>query len=70
MAAKPATIPDRFLIPEEAAAMLRIKHPQTLAEWRSQGRGPAYIKDGNGYVRYLESDIFAWARANRVDPAA
>lgn len=68
MAARTAVPLGRLLPPEEAAARIGIK-PDTLAHWRSQGRGPAFTKDG-GYVAYAESDIDEWARAHRVVPAA
>ena len=38
----------------------------TLANQRSQGRGPAYVKLA-GTVRYRESDIEAYEAAGRVD---
>jgi predicted site-specific integrase-resolvase len=38
---------------------------KTLANWRSQGRGPAYHKLG-GKVRYKVEDLEAWARKSRV----
>jgi excisionase family DNA binding protein len=31
----------------------------TLANWRYQGRGPAYVRFGR-HVRYREQDITAW----------
>ena len=39
----------------------------TLANQRSQGRGPAYLKIA-GRVRYRRSDIEAFERAGRVEP--
>ncbi|WP_299847737.1 helix-turn-helix domain-containing protein [uncultured Roseovarius sp.] len=38
---------------------------QTLAAWRSHGRGPAYIKMGRR-VLYRGADILNWIEANRV----
>jgi predicted DNA-binding transcriptional regulator AlpA len=38
---------------------------KTLANWRSQGRGPAYHKLG-GKVRYAVADIEDWVRKGRV----
>lgn len=43
--------------------------PQTLAKWRSEGRGPAYIKMGSRVV-YFGADLLAHRDANRVDTAA
>ena len=38
---------------------------KTLANWRSQGRGPIYYKLG-GKVRYEVSDLEDWAKKGRV----
>jgi hypothetical protein len=40
--------------------------PTTLALWRTEGRGPRYIKFGvtqQARVRYLEADVLAWEAA-------
>jgi hypothetical protein len=47
--------PDELLDANEAARLLRQK-PQTLAAWRSEGRGPEYIKIGRS-VFYQRSRI-------------
>jgi hypothetical protein len=39
---------------------------QTLASWRHQGRGPAYILSGTR-VLYRGSDLLAWLDANRIE---
>lgn len=39
--------------------------PNTLRQWRSQGRGPAYEKRGRN-VRYQRNDLDVWRNANRV----
>lgn len=49
---------------KEAAQYLG-QSPQTLRQWRTQSRGPAYLKDRRG-VRYAKSDMDAWLQANRV----
>jgi hypothetical protein len=41
---------DRLLTDEEAAPLLGVK-ASSLPAWRSQGRGPRFIKDGR-LVRY------------------
>jgi len=51
---------------EEAAAVLGVK-PTTLAAWRSQGRGPRYIKIGRSCF-YLERDLDSWIEAQAVIP--
>ena len=33
---------------------------QTLANWRSAGRGPRFIKIGDRSVRYRRTDIEKW----------
>ena len=38
----------------------------TLQNWRSQGRGPTYVKLGRSAVRYRTEDIEAFLQANRV----
>jgi hypothetical protein len=46
------------LTPPDAAAHLK-RTEKTLAQWRSQGRGPAYLKTG-GRILYRRSDLDAW----------
>ena len=50
---------DVLLIPEEAAQVMRSR-PQTLARWRSEGKGPAFVKYGRGRVFYRRADIEEW----------
>lgn len=38
---------------------------QTLARWRHEGRGPAFIKAGSR-VLYRGSDVIEWLDARRV----
>lgn len=59
---------DGLLTTEEAAERLGITADR-MAQWRSRGQGPAYIKH-KGFVRYRASDLTAWLDANRVDPTA
>lgn len=40
------------------AEMIGLKH-NTLAVWRSQGKGPIYLKIGRK-VLYKEADVMAW----------
>jgi len=51
-----------FFTSAEAAAYLRYK-ASTLAIWRSQARGPAYIK-GRGHIRYRFADLVEWANGS------
>ena len=41
----------------------------TLAHWRSEGRGPAYIKIGSR-VAYRGTDLTRWLLARTVVPVA
>ena len=41
----------------------------TLAHWRSQGRGPAFIKIG-ARVAYRGSDLNAWLEQRTIRPKA
>lgn len=62
------SIEDGLLLPEEAADYLNIKI-QTLALWRSQGRGPTYIKLGSS-VRYERSALREFVNVQRVGKVA
>ena len=48
-------------------ALLLFGRPSTLAHWRSEGRGPAYIKLGSR-VAYRGSDLNEWLAAQTVRP--
>lgn len=52
----------------EAAAMLGVS-PRTLANWRTQGIGPAFVRVGAVHSRtlYRVDDLRAWLDANRVE---
>ena len=39
----------------------------TLAHWRSEGRGPAFIKIGSR-VAYAGCDLNAWLADRRIEP--
>ena len=54
---------DTLNTPEQASEKLGLALP-TLAGWRMEGTGPAFIKMGH-FVRYTDSDIAAWLAANR-----
>ena len=67
--------PDRLFRPSDDE-LRAIATTGTLAVWRCEGRGPAYITFGNGDgtkgrggVRYLGSDLNQWlADRRRVPP--
>lgn len=50
----------------EAAELLAIDK-NTLTNWRSQNKGPQYIKQGR-MVRYRKSDVIEWIGNNTVKP--
>lgn len=54
-----------LLTPEEVAQRLRVS-VLTLANWRSAGRGPAFVKVGRT-VRYEESAIEAYLKQQTVE---
>lgn len=55
---------DESLTTEQAAAVLQ-QSKNTLRQWRSQGRGPAYEKRGRT-IRYQLSALNAWRASNVV----
>jgi len=46
---------------DEAAALLGLKNPRTLAAWRLRRCGPPYRKLGKRLVRYDADQLRAWA---------
>lgn len=59
---------DVLLSPRELAALIKIPE-ETLAQWRSRGKGPDYLRMGR-HARYRMSDIRAWLDASRVSNGA
>jgi hypothetical protein len=55
---------DELLTRPEAAGELRLTI-KTMDNWRSAGRGPAFLKLG-GRVLYPRSELEAFKRASRV----
>ncbi|MFZ5564615.1 MAG: helix-turn-helix transcriptional regulator [Thermodesulfobacteriota bacterium] len=56
----------KLLTTVEAAEFLRIK-PNTVEVWRTQGRGPRFVKLG-GAVRYRTADLEAFIAASLRGP--
>jgi hypothetical protein len=56
----------RYIKSKETAKILGLK-VGTLANMRTRGEGPPYIKKGR-YLRYWEPDVLAWANKDRVIP--
>lgn len=55
-------MPPKYLSTKEAANYLN-SAPQTLANWRVKGRGPAFKKFGRRVV-YSPTDLARWADEN------
>lgn len=56
--------PDDYLTPKDLEKTYQLA-PKTLANWRSQGRGPEFFKLGNK-VRYLRKNVEEWVEQSRV----
>jgi hypothetical protein len=57
------------LVPDVRAAEILHQTAGTLATWRSQRRGPAFVKLGRR-VFYRRDDLHAYIAEQRRDPAA
>lgn len=58
---------EKFLSTDELSSMLggKIK-PRTLANWRSLGMGPKFVKMG-GKVAYPRNEVDAWLERRTVE---
>lgn len=56
--------PDDYLTPKDLEKTYQLA-PKTLANWRSQGRGPEFFKLGNK-VRYLRKNVEEWVEQSRT----
>jgi len=65
MADEEKTLP-LLLKPSVAARELGVVD-QTLANWRSQGKGPPFVKIGGTAVRYPTEALRAYIERNTVD---
>ena len=64
---KSAHVPTTPLLDSlDTARFLNLKTPGTLANWRTRGQGPAYIKVG-GSIRYRMEDLERWLSQQRVE---
>ena len=61
-------VPDAFYRPADPKLAAFVK-PQTLRVWRSQDKGPAYLKIGNR-VFYPGADLNEWLESRLVEPSA
>jgi hypothetical protein len=55
---------DVILTPKEAADMLAVS-VRTLAGWRAQGRGPAYVRYSATLVGYWKRDLLSFIAQQR-----
>ena len=58
-------LPEGFYTPDSPELRV-LAAVQTLARWRHESRGPAYMKSGSRVV-YRGSDVLAWLDARRVE---
>ena len=63
-----AAVPDVLLTPSDTATILGTT-VSTLADWRHDHIGVAWVKSGHS-VRYKLEDVRAWIASHRIDPAA
>jgi predicted DNA-binding transcriptional regulator AlpA len=56
----------KLLSPQEVSELIGLS-VETLAQWRSQGRGIPYIKISRNCVRYRQGDLDSWI-AHRIVP--
>lgn len=59
---------DELKTPQQASEFTKIKQ-KTLDNWRSQGRGPAFVKLGSR-IFYKAKDLEAYVEQNRHEPLA
>lgn len=59
-------LPDDLIASEDVARELGLKR-QTLAAWRTIGRGPLFYKVGRR-VMYSKADIMKWLEGQRREP--
>lgn len=60
--------PDKLFTPDDPL-MRQIGPTGTLANWRSQGKGPAFVRLGKR-VAYRGRDLNDWIEAQTVRPTA
>ena len=60
--------PDRFYLTDDPA-LLALAPYSTMAHWRCEGRGPAYVKLG-ARVAYTGRALNEWIASRTVEPKA
>lgn len=58
-----------ILLTEAEAADFLAMSPGTLANWRSEGVGPPYLRLRDRAIRYDQTELTIWATRQRVDPS-
>lgn len=61
---------DPILLTSEQAGKLINVSAKTLTKWRYEGKGPAFVRLGDGAkprIRYRRSDLDAWAESLVVE---
>jgi hypothetical protein len=58
---------DTYLLPDEAAAYLRVA-AKTLTKWRGLHKGPPYRKVAGNLIRYVREELDDWMAAQAVLP--
>ncbi|WP_311209502.1 MULTISPECIES: helix-turn-helix domain-containing protein [unclassified Aeromicrobium] len=53
-----------LLTPADVGEHLRLSE-KTLANWRCQGRGPAFLRVGRD-IRYRPEDVLAWLEGEQI----
>lgn len=56
---------NNLMTPKQAADYL-VLSDTTLAKWRCQGGGPAFLKYSARCVRYRQADLDAWLAARQA----
>jgi predicted DNA-binding transcriptional regulator AlpA len=54
-----STSSSKLLTAEEVAEITGLS-AETLAQWRSQKRGPQFVRISRNFVRYWQSDLDGW----------
>ncbi|WP_446721314.1 helix-turn-helix transcriptional regulator [Luteococcus sp. H101] len=67
---QPAHVPEdaEFLTNWQAASFLGGLSPNTLTQWRADGKGPRFVKLGSR-VAYRKQDLRDWAESQVIEPA-
>ena len=63
----PRSVSSSKLLTAAEVAELTGLSVETLAQWRSQKRGPVFVKISRNFVRYWQSDLDGWL-AERIVP--